>query len=532
MGRKGHVGGRYRLVERLGTGGMSVVWRGHDEILGRDVAIKVLASRHAGDGTFRDRLRQEARAAARLRHPHITTILDFGEWSTSGARPVPYVVMELNDGPSVAARLARDGALDWTAAVTMAAQVASALGAAHAQGLVHRDVTPANVMLTSVGAKVVDFGIAAAIGQCDTAPDGSLLGTPAYLAPERLGGGPVSPAADVYALGVLLYRALTARLPWHARDTAAALRAHLYTDPEPLPVRNGLPDPVRELCLRCLAKRPEDRPTAATLALELAALADVPVPLPAQPAQFSGAAQFSGPAQFSGAGQFSGPAQFSGSAQPPATAAPSSPAEPSPSIVAAFRAGLARLPARVSHAALAGRRRLQAVTMTVAMLAVAGLVWSSGREADEVGTPQAAAVGTAVLPSLQHPHCKVRYQVERDSGRDFWARVTVGNIGTDTMSGWTMQFRYPGAQRLIGGTRRASQHGHLVSLRAGPDLAPGESAAVGVRGSYRGSNPLPLAFTVDGQSCRAEVLGAVAIVEPADPGTGAPAEHRATDDTA
>ncbi len=265
------VGGRYRLVEKLGTGGMSVVWRGFDETLGRSVAVKVLSPRLADDQTFRDRLRQEALAAARLNHPHITGVFDFGESPLDERLTVPYVVMELNDGESVSARIARHGPLVWRDAVTVAAEVASALATAHARGLVHRDVTPANVMLTGAGAKVVDFGISAVVGQRDAAPDGSLLGTPAYLAPERLGGAQVSAATDVYALGLLLYRSLTGRLPWPAETTAEALRAHLYAAPDPLPALPGLPDSVRELCLRCLAKAPAERPAAADAARMLAA---------------------------------------------------------------------------------------------------------------------------------------------------------------------------------------------------------------------------------------------------------------------
>src|SRR4051794_35204832 len=178
------IGGRYRLVEKLGAGGMSVVWRGYDETLGRSVAVKVLSPQLADDQSFRDRLRQEALAAARLCHPHITGIFDFGEAPHDERVTVPYVVMELNDGESVSARIARQGPLPWREAVTIAAEVASALATAHARGVVHRDVTPANVMLTGSGAKVVDFGISAIVGQRDAAPDGSLLGTPAYLAPE------------------------------------------------------------------------------------------------------------------------------------------------------------------------------------------------------------------------------------------------------------------------------------------------------------------------------------------------------------
>ena len=265
------IGGRYRLVEQLGTGGMSVVWRGYDQTLGRQVAVKVLSPRHADDQTFRDRLRQEALAAARLNHPHITSVFDFGESPLDDRLTVPYVVMELNDGESVGARIARQGSLAWRDAVTIAAEVASALATAHARGVVHRDVTPANVMLTGAGAKVVDFGIAAIVGQRDAAPDGSLLGTPAYLAPERLAGAQVSAATDVYALGLLLYRALTGRLPWPAETTAEALRAHLYADPDPLPALPGLPEAVGALCLRCLAKGPVDRPGAAEVARLLAA---------------------------------------------------------------------------------------------------------------------------------------------------------------------------------------------------------------------------------------------------------------------
>src|SRR5690349_15265184 len=169
MGRNGQdassrIGGRYRLVEKLGTGGMSEVWRGYDETLGRQVAVKVLSPRLADDQSFRDRLRQEALAAARLGHPHITGVFDFGEFPLDERLTVPYVVMELNDGESVSARIVRQGPLPWREAVRVAVEVASALATAHARGVVHRDVTPANVMLTGRGVKVVDFGISASVG--------------------------------------------------------------------------------------------------------------------------------------------------------------------------------------------------------------------------------------------------------------------------------------------------------------------------------------------------------------------------------
>jgi serine/threonine-protein kinase len=267
------LAGRYRLVERLGAGGMSVVWRGFDEVLGRQVAVKVLPPSTSTDPSFRRRLRAEAQAAARLSHPHITNVYDYGEATTVDGEPVPYVVMELVDGESLAAVLARARRLPWPAAVRICSEVSAALAAAHSRGIVHRDVTPANVMLTPAGAKVVDFGISALIGENDIDPDGSLLGTPAYLAPERLEGGQVSPATDVYAVGLLIYRTLIGQLPWDVGTTTALLRAHQYTEPEPLPHVEGLPAAVSALIARCLEKRPDDRPSSAELAHVLAGVA-------------------------------------------------------------------------------------------------------------------------------------------------------------------------------------------------------------------------------------------------------------------
>jgi serine/threonine protein kinase len=265
------LAGRYRLVERLGAGGMSVVWRGFDEVLGRQVAVKVLPRANSADPAFRRRLRAEAQAAARLSHPHITNVYDYGEATLAdGGAPLPFVVMELIDGESLAAVLGRARLLPWPVAVRICAEVAAALAVAHARGIVHRDVTPANVMLTASGAKVVDFGISALIGENDIDPDGSLLGTPAYLAPERLDGGQVSPATDVYAVGLLIYRTLIGQLPWDVGTTTALLRAHQYVEPDPLPPVEGLPPAVSALVGRCLEKLPDDRPASAELAHVLA----------------------------------------------------------------------------------------------------------------------------------------------------------------------------------------------------------------------------------------------------------------------
>jgi serine/threonine-protein kinase len=155
------LGGRYELQDQLGVGGMAVVWRAHDDVLGRAVAVKLLAGPYASDPSSRRRIRDEARAAAMLSHPNIAQVYDFGE-SDEGGECTPYVVMELVPGKTLAQHMA-NGPLPPKVAFRICAEVAAALAAAHSDGLVHRDIKPANVMVTPTGAKVVDFGIAAAI---------------------------------------------------------------------------------------------------------------------------------------------------------------------------------------------------------------------------------------------------------------------------------------------------------------------------------------------------------------------------------
>ena len=530
MEQNGHdasprIAGRYRLLEKLGTGGMSVVWRGHDDTLGRPVAVKVLSPRLANDQTFRDRLRQEALAAARLCHPHITGIYDFGE------SPL-YVVMELNDGESVATRLTRRGPLPWRAAVTMAAEVASALATAHSHGLVHRDVTPANVMLTGAGAKVVDFGISAIVGQCDAAPDGSLLGTPAYLAPERLAGAQVATATDVYALGLLLYRALTGRLPWPAETTAEALRAHLYAAPEPLPALPGLPTAIADLCLTCLAKNPADRPDAATAARSLAAAVGVQPILPS--------------------------ARTHPADAPPTIRAAAAPIRPRPARglslpsghVAGFvRAVRLRAGLRIGRALqlgdvhplggglfagggvtrdlltgrtlLRGRHRLQAALVTVALLSTATIGWVATRETPNVEQAQAAGTDPPGGSPVDSTACSVRYQVKHDTGSDYEAVLTVTTTEEAGRVTWRVVFAYPGSQRVTSAPATVTQKGRRVTAKG-----RGTLRAFTLRGAYRGYNPLPLAFTLNGRKCRAEVVGATIDIRDTTPDGDSPAPSR------
>jgi hypothetical protein len=526
------LAGRYRLLEKLGTGGMSVVWRGYDEILGRDVAVKVLSPRLAEDRAFRDRLRQEALAAARLCHPHITGIHDFGEAPISEHLTVPYVVMELNDGESVGARIARQGSLDWREAVMITAEVASALATAHARGLVHRDVTPANVMITGAGAKIVDFGISAVVGQRDASADGSLLGTPAYLAPERLGGATVSPATDVYALGLLLYRALAGRMPWPAGNTAEALRAHLYADPDPIPELAGMPPGVADLCLRCLAKSPADRPAAAEVARALAATAGVrPIIPPLRPGERHAAPAARAVAPVPAArGTGSGVRRMLRTCfARPASAVTTVRLRAGLRIGSALRLGPVRplggglfvgrrrrdvLPA---HRLQGRRHRTPAIVVlaTVTLLAGTAVNWSTRRETDDAGRTHTTATG-AGAPAAAGPdrvHCKVRYQVRRDSGSHFEARLSVV---TSETSDWQVEFAYPGTQRLAAAPKAVTQQGRRVVVNG-----QGRSRAVVLQGGYRSHNPLPLSFVLNGRPCRAEVLGGTTGDTPDDPANGA-----------
>jgi hypothetical protein len=256
------LGGRYRLENELGRGGMAVVWQAMDEVLNRPVAVKVLAGRYAGDSRFRARILHEARAAATLSHPNIAQIYDFGE-SEENDGPVPYVVMELINGPTLQQRVSR-GPIPPRTVFRICGEVATALAVAHEDGLVHRDIKLANIMVTPAGAKVVDFGIAAVAGPAS--PEDALLGTPAYLAPERLLGGAIEPASDIYAVGVLLYRLLAGSAPWSVETTTQMLKAHVYQEPLPLPELPGVPAEIIDLVGRCLAKDPVRRPDAAEVA--------------------------------------------------------------------------------------------------------------------------------------------------------------------------------------------------------------------------------------------------------------------------
>ncbi|MFF5075821.1 serine/threonine-protein kinase [Actinoplanes sp. NPDC000266] len=267
------LAGRYRLGEALGQGGSSVVHYGFDTTLKRPVAIKIF------DESATDVLR-EARTAAGLSHPNIAQVYDYGE-VVDGSDRTPYLVMEFVDGETLSDRIARTGALRWRQAAEIGKETASALAAAHAQELVHRDVNPRNIMLTSEGVKVLDFGIAIAAGHNSIDISGALWGSPSHLAPEQLRGEPSYPSADVYALGLLLFECLTGDRAWPGASLVEVL-ATRHGRPAPrLPRISGLPRDIIRLYEACTAEDPSARPTALEIAEIFRGFAPTPLTRPA-----------------------------------------------------------------------------------------------------------------------------------------------------------------------------------------------------------------------------------------------------------
>ena len=273
------LGGRYRLESRIGSGNHGAVYRARHVELDRAVAVKVLRTGAPGSGDALHRFRREGIAACRVRHPHAVAVLDFAV-----AGGVAYLVMELLEGHSLDVELAPATPLGVQRSVTIAVPVCEALAEAHRAGIVHRDVKPANIFLHRMGdvtvPKVLDFGIARILG--GAAPrhaltlDGWIVGTPAYMAPERFESGACDGKADVYGLGVTLFQMLSGRLPFEAVDgePMALARKHLGELPPPLRALNPeVPLSLEEAVMRALAKQPPKRPSAAELAILLAASA-------------------------------------------------------------------------------------------------------------------------------------------------------------------------------------------------------------------------------------------------------------------
>jgi eukaryotic-like serine/threonine-protein kinase len=250
------VAGRYEVERTLGGGGMAVVYLARDGELGRPVALKVLADNLADDAELRQRFVREARLAARLSHPNVVRVYDAGEQDGR-----PYIVMECVEGESLAELLLREGRLNPDRVAELGAQACAGLEHAHRAGLVHRDVKPANLLLTDDGTlKVADFGIAHAVGGTLVTEVGTVLGTAAYLSPEQALGEGVTPASDLYSLGTCLYELLAGEPPY-GHETLGELFSRREAGPPPRLA--GVPRELEAVVLQCLERDPADRPASA-----------------------------------------------------------------------------------------------------------------------------------------------------------------------------------------------------------------------------------------------------------------------------
>ena len=252
-------GNRYRVIGLLGTGGMARVYRARDELLGREVALKVLSERLSNDRSFIERFRREAQNAAGLNHPNIVALYDYGDEDNRY-----FIVMELIEGRSLSEVLDEDGALMPERAAEIARDTANGLGRAHEAGIVHRDIKPHNIMITNSGqTKVTDFGIARALGgdaEATMTQIGMVIGTAAYLSPEQAQGNPVDARSDVYSLGCVLHEALTGDAPFSGDTPLAIAYKHVREMPERASaVNSDVPEALDAIVMKAMSKNPDNR---------------------------------------------------------------------------------------------------------------------------------------------------------------------------------------------------------------------------------------------------------------------------------
>ncbi|WP_182877754.1 serine/threonine protein kinase [Microbispora sp. H10670] len=259
------LAGRYRLDARLGAGGMGEVWRGEDTVLARTVAVKVLLPGRLDDPGFAVRFQGEARAMATVNHPGVVDVYDYGVTDVPGDGSTAYLVMRFVDGEPLDRLLTRIGRIGPEPAMELIAQAASALQAVHERGIVHRDIKPGNLLVRPDGTLVLtDFGIARADSGSRLTDAGMVLGTAAYCAPEQAEGAPVTPAVDIYALGVVAYECLAGRRPFDGDSPVTIALKHIREEPPPLPP--DVPPAVRAVVERAMSKDPALRwPSAATM---------------------------------------------------------------------------------------------------------------------------------------------------------------------------------------------------------------------------------------------------------------------------
>ncbi len=251
------LGQRYEIIEHVGSGGMADVYKAHDRILDRIVAVKILHAQLASDEEFLRRFQQEAQGAARLSHPNIVSIYDVGEDKNRH-----YIIMEYIAGETLKTLIQREGPLSVDLSLRIAREIACALAHAHANHLVHCDIKPHNILVTSDGrVKVADFGIARAITSTTMTYDGNVVGSVHYFSPEQAKGTKITPKSDVYSLGIVLYEMLTGRLPFHGETTVSVALKHLQEEPLSLRQIDGhIPPIVEAIVLKALTKDPEERP--------------------------------------------------------------------------------------------------------------------------------------------------------------------------------------------------------------------------------------------------------------------------------
>ncbi|MGK3207186.1 protein kinase domain-containing protein [Amycolatopsis sp. MEPSY49] len=389
------IAGRYRLAERVGQGAMGVVWRARDERLDRVVAVKQLGydpalGQAAGEQAAQRALR-EARLTARLRHPHAVTVHDVVEEAGE-----PYLVMEYLPSRSLADVLLDRERLPADEVARIGVQVSSALAAAHAEGIVHRDVTPANVLLADGGlAKIADFGISRATGEGTVTGGGFIAGTPAYLSPEVAGGGEAGFPADVFSFGATLYRALEGQPPFGNDDNPIALLLRVARE-EPIPPQHS--GPLAEVLGRLLQRDPARRPSMAEVQELFEAVTE-------------------------------------GRALPP----------PRPRPRTETRLLRVHRP----------RRRVVLAGVAGAVLLAAGVLIGTALVPD--ATPVAAPATTSAAPppttgSSAPPDlgCAANYQVTNSWPGGYQVEVTVRNDRTDDLTGWSVRWSLPGGHRITG----------------------------------------------------------------------------------
>ncbi|SYZ33113.1 serine/threonine-protein kinase [Propionibacterium australiense] len=459
--------GRYRLVERIGAGAIGQVWRAQDTILQREVAIKTINLATSADPSAEARFRREAVATAGLNHPNVVQIHDSGVDGHSA-----YIVMEFLHGPNLQTVVTKQGPIGWQAALPMLAQVAAGLGAAHRFGVTHRDVKPANVVLTSEDLhstpKLVDFGIARLNDQQTTALTSTMtaIGSAAYMSPEQASGERVGPSSDMYSFGCLMMTVLTGQPPFPGESPVAVARAQVYDTP-PL-LRTRLPDApasLEDLVAALLAKRPEDRPGADEVVAALNAIqgdpqapglvAPPPVAGPAadaatmamSPTAFTGAdadATAEGHTRVLPAGQDTA-GSTAVDALPPVPAAPGATTGTPTALVTgggALAAGTGTVPAETGNSKKNGRgRRIALAIVILAVLAgLIALAWTQGRKSADPAPSQTVtqtqtATPTTATPTTAAPTTAQSYDTSGGYATDDTQQNGTGGYGQATGNG-------------------------------------------------------------------------------------------------